>query len=117
MTEQQIANLVDELIAIVAEGKPMEAFEKFYHDNLEKTDLDGVLIKGKEKNAEIGLTLLSKVSNVRDFTAVGKIVKGNRSFLVWSLDFDHADNGQVKVIQVAIQDWEHGKIIRERFIA
>jgi len=117
MTEQQIANSVDELIAIVADGKPMEAFDKFYHDNLEKIDLNGVLVKGKQKNAEIGLTLLSKVSNIRDFTAVGKIVKGNRSFLVWSLDFDHADNGQVKVLQVAIQDWEDGKIVLERFIA
>lgn len=108
---------MDELTAIVAEGKPMEAFEKYYHDNLEKTDLDGVLVKGKQKNAEIGLALLSKVSTVRDLTAVGKIVKGNRCFLIWSLDFDHADNGRVKVVQVAIQDWEEGKIVRERFIA
>lgn len=76
-----------------------------------------MLHKGKSVNEKIGLDLLSKVIAVRDFTAVGKIVKGNRSFLVWSLDFDHADNGPVKVTQVAIQDWEDGKIIRERFIA
>ncbi|MEI6409378.1 MAG: SnoaL-like domain-containing protein [Bacteroidota bacterium] len=117
MTEQQIATALDELVALVSAGKPMEAFEQFYHENLEKTDLDGVMHKGKSENEKIGHELLSKVTAIRDFTAVGKIVKGKRSFLVWSLDFDHADNGAIKVVQVAIQDWEDGKIIRERFIA
>ncbi len=117
MNEQQISTALNELIALVEAGKPMEAFEQFYHEKLEKTDLDGQPVLGKEQNRQVGLELLSKVSNVRDFSALGKIVKGNRSFLAWSLDFDHADNGPLKVIQVAIQDWEEGKIIRERFIA
>lgn len=117
MTEQQITTALDELVQLVAEGKPMEAFEKFYHEELEKADLDGVMHKGKAVNEKIGHELLAKVTAIRDFTAVGKMVKGNRSFLVWSLDFDHADNGAIKVVQVAIQDWQDGKIIRERFIA
>jgi len=117
MTEQEISKKLDELIAIVAEGKPMDAFEKFYHPDLEKTDLDGIPHKGKKANEQIGYELLSKVKNVRDFSAPGKVVKGNRSFLIWSLDFDHADNGKVEVVQVAIQDWKDGLIIRERFVA
>jgi hypothetical protein len=117
MEEQQIETALNELVSLVAAGKPMEAFEKFYHEDLEKTDLDGVMHKGKQVNEKIGLDLLSKVTAVREFAAVGKIVKGNRSFLVWSLDFDHAENGAIKVTQVAIQDWKDGKIIRERFIA
>ncbi len=117
MTEQQISNALDELIALMAAGKPLEAFDQFYHNDIEKTDLDGVLKKGKAVNDNANLELLSKLKAVRDLTAVGKIVKGNRSFLVWSVDFDHADNGTVKAVEVAIQDWQDGKIIRERFIA
>ncbi len=117
MTEKQISTALDELISLVAAGKPMDAFEKFYHTDLEKTDLDGVPHKGKAVNEKIGHELLAQVKAIRDFTAVGKIVKGNRSFLVWSLDFDHAQNGAIKVTQVVIQDWQDGKIIRERFIA
>ncbi len=117
MTEQQISAALDELVSIVSAGKPMDAFEKFYQKKKKKTDLDGVLVKGKDRNRTIGWELLSKVSNVKDFSRVGQVIKGNRSFLVWSLDFDHAENGPVKVVQVAIQDWEEGKIIRERFIA
>lgn len=117
MTEQQIASALDELITLMAEGKSIEAFDKFYHNDIEKTDLDGVVKKGKPANDKANQELLNKITAVRDLTAIGKIVKGNRSFLVWSVDFDHADNGQVKAVEVAIQDWQDGKIIRERFIA
>jgi hypothetical protein len=117
MNEEQIAAALDEIVALAAAGQPMDAFEKYYHDDLEKTDLDGIPVKGKTKNREIGLELLSKVRAVRDFSRVGQVIRGDRSFLIWSLDFDHADNGPVKVVQVAIQDWKDGKIIRERFIA
>lgn len=116
-TEQQIAEKLDELINLVAAGKPMEAFSRFYHPDLEKTDLDGVTHKGKDVNEKIGYELLSNVKAVHDFTALGKIIKDNRSFLVWSLDFDHASQGRITVVQVAIQDWKDGLIVRERFIA
>jgi hypothetical protein len=117
MIQEQISATLDELIATMAAGKAMEAFDTFYHDDLEKTDLDGVTHYGKAANRQVGAELLAKVVAVRDFTAVGKVVKDNRSFLVWSLDFDHADNGPVKVTEVAIQDWQDGKIIRERYVA
>ena len=117
MEEQHIAMALQELVALVSEGKPMEAFEKFYAEDLEKTDLDGILVTGKAENRRIGLALLSKVTAIRDFSQVGTIIKGNRSFLIWSLDFDHADNGAIKIVQVAIQDWKDGKIYRERFFA
>ncbi len=117
MTENEIAQMLDQLIALVSAGKPMEAFDKFYHPDIEKTDLDGIPHHGKLANEKIGYELLSKVRAVRDFSAVGKIIKGQRSFLVWSLDFDHADQGRVAVVQVAIQDWKDGLIVKERFIA
>lgn len=117
MTEVQIAAALDELVTMMAAGKPLETFDAFYHDDLEKTDLDGVTHLSKAVNRQIGVELLSKVKEIRDFSVVDKVVKGNRSFLVWSIDYDHADNGPIKVTEVAIQDWQDGKIIRERFFA
>ncbi|MBC7749778.1 MAG: nuclear transport factor 2 family protein [Methylotenera sp.] len=117
MTEQQINTAIDELIALVADGKPMEAFEKFYHPDFEKTDLDGVTHQGKTLNEKNGHTQLSQITAVRDFSAIGKIVKGNRSFIVWNIDLDNSVHGLLKVTEVAIQDWEDGKIIKERYFA
>lgn len=54
MTEQQISQSLDELILLVSQGKPMEAFDKYYHDEIEKTDLDGVTHLGKVLNTQIG---------------------------------------------------------------
>lgn len=116
MTEAQIATAVNELIALVAEGKPMEAVERFYHDDIEKTDLDGVTHKGKALIETMGHQQLSAILQVRDFSAVGKVIKGNRSFIVWSIDLD-STNGPLNVMEVAIQDWQDEKISRERYFA
>ena len=118
MTEQQISTALDELISMVASGQTLEAFEKFYHSDLEKTDfLTGATYKGKAENDQANQELLSKITAFRGLTAIGKVVKDNRSFLVWHIDIDHADKGTVNVIQVAIQDWKDGKIFIERFVA
>ena len=116
MTEAQIAAAVDELIALVAEGKPMDAFAKFYHDDIEKTDLDGVTHQGKALIETMGYEQLASIVEVRDFSAVATVVKGNRSFIVWSIDLDNT-SGLLKVVEVAIQDWQDGKIIRDRYFA
>ena len=114
MSEQQIAASVDDLISLALAGKWETAFDKYYHADLEKTDLDGIVVKGFNANYENGRIFSSKISNVRDFSSVGKIVKGNRSFIIWSFDFD-VDGNPLKLIELAIQDWQDGKIIKERF--
>lgn len=114
MKEDQIVASVNELVSLAEEGKWEIAFEKFYDQNLEKADSDGVLVQGKEQNLIIGKAFASKISNVRDFSCAGKIVKGNRSFISWSFDFD-VDGIPLKIVEIAIQDWENGKIVKERF--
>jgi hypothetical protein len=114
MSEQQISNSIDELVSLALEGKWEIVFEKYYAHDFEKTDLDGVLVKGMEQNIINGRAFSSKISNVRDFSCAGKIVKGNRSFICWSFDFD-VNGSPLKIVEVAIQEWGNGKIVKERF--
>ncbi|TDO25302.1 SnoaL-like domain-containing protein [Sediminibacterium goheungense] len=116
MNQTNISTSVEELVSLALEGKWEIAFEKFYHPDLEKTDLDGIPVLGIQKNIENGRLFSSRISNVRDFSCTGIIVKENRSFIVWAFDFD-VDGNPFKVTEVAIQDWENGKIVRERFFA
>jgi hypothetical protein len=116
MNQTNIVSAVNELISLALEGKWEIAFEKFYHPDIEKKDLDGIPVHGKQKNIENGRIFSSRISNVRDFSCSGSLVKDNRSFIVWSFDFD-VDGNPFKVIEVAIQDWENGKIVKERFFA
>ncbi|MFP5039971.1 SnoaL-like domain-containing protein [Parasediminibacterium sp. JCM 36343] len=117
MTEQQIQTSVEEIVALALSGKGAEAWEKFYHQDVEKIDLDGAIIQSKEKVLEANHSLLSNITDVRTYAHGGTLVKGNRSFIVWDVDFDVKGVGTIKTTEVCIQDWEEGKIIKERFFA
>jgi hypothetical protein len=117
MTTQQIEIAVEEIVALALSGKGAEAWEKFYHPDVEKIDLDGTSIQSKEKVLAANQSLLSNITEVRTYAHVGSLVKGNRSFIVWDVDFDVKGSGTIKTTEVCIQDWEDGKIIKERFFA
>lgn len=117
MTEQQIQNSVQEIVALALSGKGEEAWETYYHQDVEKVDLDGISIKSKEKVLEANNALLSNITEVKTYAHVGSLVKGNRSFIIWDVDFDVKELGTIKTTEVCIQDWEDGKIIKERFFA
>ena len=117
MTENEIKRNLQELVDLTLSGKSLDAFDKFYAEDLEKTDLDGKLVKGKAANRRLGEILISKITALRTFTCPGIIVSGNRSFVAWHVDYDHADLGPIHAHEIAIQDWENGKIVREVFVS
>lgn len=117
MTEQQIKSATEEIVALALSGKGAEAWEKFYHREVEKIDLDGVSIKSKEKVLEANYSLLNAITEVRTYAHGGTLVKGNRSFIVWDVDFDVKGLGTIKTTEVCVQDWQDGKIVKECFFA
>ncbi|MBC7935178.1 MAG: nuclear transport factor 2 family protein [Rhizobacter sp.] len=117
MTEQQIHSYTEEIVALALSGKGSEVWEKFYHEDVEKIDLDAASIQGKEKVLEANNALLENITEVRTYAHGGTLVKGNRSFIVWDVDFDVKGAGTIKTSEVCIQDWQDGKIIKERFFA
>lgn len=117
MTETTIQTSVEEIVALALSNKGAEAWEKFYHDEIEKTDLDGARVKGKAAVLQANHTLLGNITEVRTYAHVGSLIKGNRSFIVWNVDFDVKGVGTIKTTEVCIQDWKDGKIIKERFFA
>lgn len=117
MTEQQIQSAVAKIVVFALSGNGAAAWEKFYHQAVEKIDLDGVSIKSKEKVLAANQALLSNITEVRTYAHGGNLVKGNRSFMVWDVDFDVKGLGTIKTTEVCVQDWEDGKIIKERFFA
>lgn len=117
MTEQQIQISVEEIVALALSGKGAEAWDKYYDDDIEKVDLDGVSIKTKDKVLAANHALLNSITEVRTYAHAGTVVKGARSFIVWDVDFDVTGSGTIKTTEVCVQDWQNGKIIKERFFA
>ncbi|MCE2994401.1 MAG: SnoaL-like domain-containing protein [Cyclobacteriaceae bacterium] len=117
MTEQQIQSSVAEIVSLALAGKGAEAWAKYYHAEVEKVDLDGASIKGKERVLQANHALLANITAVRTYAHAGSVVKGQRSFIVWDVDFDVKDVGTIKTTEVCVQDWQDGQIICERFFA
>ena len=61
-------------------------------------------------------TSCPKVTAMRTYADDGYVVSGNRAFVVWRLDIDHAEWGTMNMTQVAIQEWKDGRIVREKFV-
>lgn len=117
MTQTEVSAAVAELGDLVMQHKGMEAFDKFYHDEVVMMEWDGSVTTGKIANRQRRIDFASKITALREQTYVGAVVIDNRAFVVWKADMDHADLGPILFREVGIQDWENGKIVRERFVA
>ncbi len=69
----------------------------------------------RQEKVSANQTLLGNITEVRTFVHAGTVVKVSRSFIVWDVDFDVKDLGTINTVEVCIQDWQDGQIIKERF--
>ncbi len=111
---QEVKKAIDDMNSMIEQRKLMDAFEKYYADDVTMQENEEEPRVGKETNRKSeqafsdGLTrFVSKVLGV----ATGE----DLSIVEWDMDFDHKEWGKSKRRQVAVQRWKNGKIINERF--
>jgi septation ring formation regulator EzrA len=112
--ELTIEERIKDLNELVMSGRTMEAFEKYYHEDVEMQENDSPAMVGKTANR---LREQEFLNNVEDFRpAVNAVATaGDVSFVVWSYDYSHKEWGVKKYTQVSVQRWKNGKIIHEQF--
>jgi hypothetical protein len=115
MTEAQIKNSLGDLNSLVINGKLIDAFEKYYHDEIEMQENSNPAVKGKDFHRNRELEFLDNVIEFRSATVEGMAVNHNTSFVIWSYDYTHKEWGIRKYTQVSVQHWKEGKIIKEQF--
>jgi hypothetical protein len=106
---------VKELIALVEEGKALEAFDKFYADDLVMQENDTEPRIGKAANREFEEWFLNNVETVREYRSTGLLVGSNVSAIAWKVDIDHKEWGTVNMTEINLQEWKDGKIVKETF--
>lgn len=101
---------------LILQGKAMEAFEIFYHDDVVMQENDEPAIVGKDANRKREEEFFSAITEFRG-AKVLKVALGedNTTMVQWHMDYTHKDWGIKNVTQVAVQQWKEGKIINERF--
>lgn len=100
---------------LVLQGKAMEAFEKYYADDVVMQENEHPATVGKAVNRERELEFFSKVVEFRG-ADVKQVAYGDDVIISeWSLDYTHADWGKRTYDQVSVQQWKDGKVVHERF--
>lgn len=116
MTRIQIEEALNDLNTLVQQGKLMDAFEKYYHDDVVMQENNEPPTVSKEANRKRELQFLDDVTEFRKADVQGIGIGDHLSFALWQYDYTHKDWGVRNYKQVSVQKWKEGKIISEQFI-
>jgi len=103
----------------IAQGKALDAFEKYYSDDVVMVLEDGTEVKGKDTNRDRENEFFSNVEsfNGMDVTAITSNEEQGTTSVECSMDITFKGGNRVNLEQVAVQEWDGDQIKRERFYA
>lgn len=110
---------IQDLNTMVQNGQLMEAFDKYYHHEVVMQENSDEPTIGKAANRERELAFQKhQMENLEQFHGahVIAITEGeNVTMVEWSFDMTMKGGARVKMDQIAVQKWQDGQIINERF--
>lgn len=106
---------ITDLNKLVLQGKAMDAFEKYYHDEVVMQENDQPPTVGKEANRQREEDFFSKVTDFRSATPLKVTVGDGVTMVEWHYDYTHREWGKRDYTQISVQEWENGQIIKEKF--
>lgn len=104
-----------ELNRLIASGKGMEGFEKYYADDVRMQENLAPPTVGKDANRKREIEFFSIVEVFHGATLHAQAVSGDVSFSEWTFDFTTKQGARVKLVEVARRRWRDGKVVDERF--
>ena len=109
---ENITNVND----MILQGKSLEAFEKYYHEDVVMQENNNPAVAGKVANRKREEEFFGAITEFRG-AKVLKVAIGedNITMVEWHMDYTHKDWGVMNITQVAVQQWQDGQIINERF--
>jgi len=110
-----LAEKLKDLNQLVLDGKLLEAFDKYYHDEVHMQENSMPATIGKAANAEREKEFLNNIVEFRNATVLNMAVNDEVSFVEWKFDYTHKDWGVRNYTQVSKQQWKDGRIIHEQF--
>ena len=108
---------VKELNDMILNGKIMEAFEKFYADDVVMQENSDEPRVGKDVNREFEKRFVDNVEEFHgmELKATAFTDDGNMAMNYWDMDVTMKGAPRKKSSQIAVQKWKDGKIVKERF--
>ena len=112
---EKLLNSITDLNDLILQGKAMEAFEKYYHEDVIMQENENPPTIGKDANRLREMEFFNSITEFRGAKAL-KVAIGEKTTMVeWHYDYTHASWGVRNYTQISVQEWLDGKIIREKF--
>ena len=106
---------IGDLNDLVVKGKALEAFDKYYHEDVVMQENESKPTVGKEANRKREEEFFSSISEFRNAKPLRVTIGEETTMVQWHYDYTHKDWGIRNYIQVSVQEWKNGKIIKEQF--
>lgn len=104
-----------ELNALLAAGRVVEAFERFYADDIEMQENLNPPMVGKAANYEREKAFWGPPTKVHRIELHGGAVSGDVSYSEWTFDLTLANGFHLVLTEVTARRWRDGKVVHERF--
>ena len=112
---QTTAELDERLNQMVLEGSILEAFDRFYDDNVVMQENALTPTAGKAANRAREVKFVESIEQFHGAQMLGSGTSADRSYSEWLMDVTFKGGIRVKLEQVAARQWRNGKVIHERF--
>jgi len=106
---------VDQLNQMILEGKILEAFDKFYADDVVMQDNNYPAREGKALNRQYEEAFVGGLTEFRGAKVISTLISDDLAVTEWWFDYTHKDYGTRNYRQLAVQRWKNGKIVEEKF--
>jgi ketosteroid isomerase-like protein len=106
---------IEDLNQMVLQGESMGAFDKYYSEDIVMQEDDMEPVRGKAANRAREEEFFGKVTEFRGAEVKSVAVGSDVTMVEWHFDYTHADWGVMNYDQVAVQRWQDGRIVSERF--
>jgi hypothetical protein len=106
-----------DLYAMIGQGQLLEAFEKYYHNDVVMQEAGEAERVGKDVNREYEKKFLGMLKEVHGAGVDGFTSDEENGITMvenW-MDMTFQDGNRVRMEQVAVQKWQGDQVIREKF--
>ena len=114
-TAANVEQLDKQLNEDVLSGKAMDAFEKYYADDVVMQENSEEPRRGKAANRKAEEEFFGSVEAFNGGSVKASAASGDVTFSEWEYDITFKGGKRVKMNQVAVRRWKDGKIVTERF--
>ena len=109
------AALVRSYIRRVEQRDFVGAIVHFYHEDAEMQENMGTVRKGREALLAHEMDLMVRYGQIPVIRAESFSINGRKVFINWLIEVNVPGVGRRTLNEVAMQDWDADRIVRERF--